>query len=62
MKKKIISSFMPHLKFRERATTLDPMRNVYPSDKIKNAELLAALKKVSDISFLIWFWPKLGSI
>ena len=38
------------------------MRNVYPSDKIKNAELLAALKKVSDISFLIWFWPNLGYI
>ena len=36
--------------FRERATSLNPMRKVYPSDKIKDAELLVALKKVDRYS------------
>ena len=36
----------PNSNFRERAVSLDPMRKVYPSDKIKDAELLVAPKKV----------------
>ena len=36
--------------FRERAMSLNPMRKVYPSDKIKDAELLVALKKVERYS------------
>ena len=43
-------SLMRDSNFRERAMSLNPMRKVYPSDKIKDAELLVALKKVERYS------------